>query len=162
MDDLKIQVGANLYVLPGSGYAVDSPALNGCAVLISTAEENLKFPANAVVLGYPFLAAYDSTYNYDTSKVDLNISASNKYANVDICNSDGTCCEVASPCDLSDSEDKLSIIALAGIIFGTIVSIIVASFITIHYWKKNKTEDATIYESDRSSGHTEYATFKGQ
>ena len=107
------------------------------------------------------MAAYDSTYNLDNLKVNLNISASNEHAYVDICNSDGTCCEIASPCDLSDSsdEDELSIIALVGIIFGTIVSIVVASAITYHFWKKNKTEDT---ESDRSSGHTEYATFKGQ
>ena len=148
-------------MLPGTAYAVDSPALNGCAILIAKPEEYLKFPANAVVLGYPFLAAFDSTYNLSDLKVNLNISASDRYANVDICNSDGNCCEVASPCDLSDSsdEDELSIIALVGIIFGTIVSIVVASAITYHFWKKNKTEDT---ESDRSSGHTEYATFKGQ
>ena len=164
LEDLKIVVGANLYVLPSATYAYSDADANDCYILISTADSAYGYPDNAVVLGLPFQAAYDSTFNQDELKVSLNISPRNTSTKVDICLADNTCCEVASPCETpvdpvdpdekneGSSDDGLSGGAIAGIISGSILFLIIVSGLSYYCYRKNKTDPAAAYEPVAGSG----------
>ena len=80
---------------------------------------------------------------------------------------DNTCCEVESPCETpvdpvdpvdpdekneGSSDDGLSGGAIAGIISGSILFLIIVSGLSYYCYRKNKTDPAAAYEPVAGSG----------
>ena len=150
LEDLKVQVGDNVYVLPSSAYTLQdvyTPKEGGsdiiyCYIQITTIDQDYGFPQDAVILGKPFTSAYSSTFDLDALTVTLSINALNSDLNAEVCNSSGTSCQKAS----SSSDDGLSGGAIAGIIVGGIVFLLAAIGLTYFCYKKSKTDPAAAYE----------------
>lgn len=144
LEDLKVQVGDNVYVLPSSAYTwqyVDDDDIK-CYIQITAIDQDYGFPQDAVLLGKPFTSAYSSTFDLDALTVTLSINALNSDLNAEVCNSSGTSCQKAS----SSSDDGLSGGAIAGIIVGGIVFLLAAIGLTYFCYKKSKTDPAAAYE----------------
>lgn len=67
-----IQLGSNTYYVPSSAYAVD---FNGYCEVLIVDSEYYGFKDNEVMLGWPFLSLFDSTFNNADYTVTLNINA---------------------------------------------------------------------------------------